>query len=143
MNFSETGFVQRNRALLGRLAEGFRHAGQPAQGLMIIEDVLMRSERDEEHVYRADQLRIKGELIMLEGAPGAAVASEHCFRQALESACRQGALSLELRATISLLRLWRDQRRVGDASDLLARVYGRFTEGFETADLQEAKRLLA
>ena len=140
---SETGFVQRNRALLGRLAEGFRRAGQPAQGLMTIEEVLTRSERDEEHAYRAEQLRIKGELIMLEGAPGAAVASEHRFRQALETACRQGALSLELRAAISLLRLRRDQHRVGDAGDLLARVYGRFTEGFEMADLQEAKRLLA
>ena len=89
----ETGFIQRNRELLGRLAEGFGHAGKAAQGLMVMEEEFMRSEHDEEHVYMAEQLRIKGELLMLEGAPGAAVASEHHFRQALASARRQGALS--------------------------------------------------
>ena len=140
---TETGFFQRNRALLGRLAEGFGRAGQPAQGLMTIDEVLTRSEHDEEHAYMAEHLRIKGELLMLEGAPGAAIASEHHFRQALETAYCQGALALELRAAISLLRLRRDQHRIGDAGDILARVYGRFTEGFEMADLQEAKRLLA
>ena len=138
----ETGFIQRSRELLGRLAEGFGHAGKAAQGLMVMEEEFMRSEHDEEHVYMAEQLRIKGELLMLEGAPGAAVASEHHFQQAIASARRQGALSWELRATTSLVRLWRDQHRVTEAGDLLARVYARFTEGFETADLQEAKRLL-
>ena len=79
---------------------------------------------------------------MLQGAPGAAVASEDHIRRALDLACRQGALSWELRAAMSLARLWRDQERVAEACELLALVYGRFTEGFATSDLEEAKSLL-
>ena len=67
--------------------------------------------------------------------------SDH-FRQALDWARQQGALSWELRAATSLARLWRDHHRGGEARDLLASVYGRFTEGFDTADLKRARRLL-
>jgi predicted ATPase len=84
-------------------------------------------------------LRIKGELVISEGA---AVAAEGCFLQALDRARRQGELSLELRAATGLARLWRDQRRVAAARELLAGVYGRFIEGFATADLREARSLL-
>ena len=138
----ETGFTERNQALLTRLAEGFGRAGQAAQGLMTVEEALTRSEHDEEHWYIAEQLRIKGELLMLQGAPDAAVASEDHIRRALDLACRQGALSWELRAAMSLARLWRDQERVAESRELLAPVYGRFTEGFATSDLEEAKSLL-
>jgi predicted ATPase/DNA-binding winged helix-turn-helix (wHTH) protein len=142
----ETGFSQRNRALLARLAEGFGRAEQAAQGLIVIEDALTRSDDDEEDGYMAEQLRIKGELLMLEGQPGI-VASEDHFRHALDLASRQGALSWELRAATSLTRLWRDQHRVAEARESLAReslaqVYSRFTEGFATEDLQTAKALL-
>ncbi len=138
----ETGFTERNQALLTRLAEGFGRAGQAAQGLMTVEEALTRSEHDEEHWYSAEQLRIKGELLMLQGAPGAAVASKDHFQRALDLACRQGALSWALRAAMSLARLWRDQQHVAEARELLARVYGRFAEGFATSDLQDAKSLL-
>jgi predicted ATPase len=86
-------------------------------------------------------LRLKGELLILQNESNAAVA-EDCFLRSLDWARRQGALSWELRTATSLARLRRDQGRRREAFDLLASVYGRFTEGFGTADLQSAKRLL-
>jgi predicted ATPase len=68
--------------------------------------------------------------------------AEACFQQALDIACRQQAKSLELRAAMSLSRVWQRQGRSGAARELLAPIYGWFTEGFDTADLQEAKALL-
>ena len=68
--------------------------------------------------------------------------TETCFRQAMNIACRQQAKSLELRAATSLSRLWQQQGKQAEARQLLAEVYGWFTEGFNTADLQEAKALL-
>jgi hypothetical protein len=84
----------------------------------------------------------KGELILLENASAAAgMAADH-FRQALDWARAQGALSWELRAAVSLARLWRGQGRSKDARELLAPVYDRLTEGFETADLEAARALI-
>ena len=102
----------------------------------------MRSERTEERWLIAELLRTKGELLLLQDAPGAAAAAEGQFRQTLDWARRQGALSWELRAATSLARLWRDQHRVTEARALLGPVYGRFAEGFATADLREARSLL-
>jgi predicted ATPase len=85
---------------------------------------------------------VKGELLLLQRAPGAATAAEDHFRQALDWARRQGALSFELRVATSLGRLLRDQGRPADALAPLQPVYDRFTEGFETADLKAAKALL-
>src|SRR5205823_2532044 len=90
----------------------------------------------------AELLRIKGELILSEGGPDAAEAAEDHFTQALDWARRQGALSWELRAATSLARLWRGQNRTKAAREILAPVYDRFTEGFETTDLNSAKLLL-
>ena len=75
-------------------------------------------------------------------AEGAELAAEACFQQALDVARRQEAKLLELRAAMSLARLWQQQGKRADAHALLAPVYGWFTEGFDTADLQEAKALL-
>jgi predicted ATPase/DNA-binding winged helix-turn-helix (wHTH) protein len=124
------------------MAEAFGRAGQSADGLAVIEEEIARAERTEERWAMAESLRVKGELLLLQGAPGAAAAAEDHFRQALDWARRQGALSWELRAATSLARLLRDRDRVDEARDLLASVYERFTEGFGTADLQSAKRLL-
>jgi predicted ATPase len=88
-------------------------------------------------------LRTKGELLLLGREPTAVATAEQCFHQALDVARRQGALAWELRAAMSLARLWRGQERVNQARKLLAPVYRRFTEGFETADLVAAKALLA
>ena len=84
----------------------------------------------------------QAELLLLQAADGAAAAAEDHFRQALDWARRQGALSWELRAATSLARLWYDQGRPTEAMALLQPVYDRFTEGFETADLKAAKALL-
>ncbi len=124
------------------MAEALGRAGQIADGLAAIEEAIVRSERTEERWVIAELLRIKGELLLLQGAPGAAAAAEDHFRQALDWARRQGALSWELRAATSLARLWRDQARRKEARELLAPVYGRFREGFETVDLKTAGALI-
>jgi len=88
-------------------------------------------------------LRTKGELHLLELLPNSVETAEKCFHRALDVAGDQSALFWELRAAMSLARLWRGQRRVNEARKLLGPVYRRFTEGFETADLMAAKALLA
>ena len=90
----------------------------------------------------AELLRIKGELLLAQGRPGAGVTTEDYFRQAVDWARRQGALSWELGAATSLARLLRDQDCSADATALLQPVYDRFIEGFDTADLKAAKALL-
>ena len=91
--------------------------------------------------WTAELYRLQGELLLT-------LASEHhaevetCFQQALEAARRQQAKSWELRAAMSLSRLWQRQGQCAEACELLAEVYGWFTEGFDTADLQEARALL-
>lgn len=103
---------------------------------------LERSERTEERWCLAELLRIKGDLVLLEGGCNAVAAAEGLFADSLAWARRQAVLSWELRTSISFARLQRDQGRRQEAHDLLASVYGRFTEGFETADLLAARQLL-
>ena len=129
-------------AFLALLARGLGLAGQVTQGLAVIDQALELSERHEERWSLPEVWRNKGELLVLEGSVGAAVAAEDCFRQALDWARRDGTLSYELRTAFSLGRLWRDQGRSAEARDLVASVYRRFTEGFETGDLRIAKRVL-
>jgi len=138
----ETGSVLRYGAFLGVLAEGLAAAGQAGAGRATVDEALALSERNEESWCVAELLRIKGELILLENAPHAAAAAEDHFWQALDWARRQGALSWELRAATSLARMWRGQGRGKEARELLAPVYQRFTEGFESIDLRIAKRFL-
>ena len=90
----------------------------------------------------SELLRIRGEIALLDTATGAAVVAEQDFMAALDWARRQRALSWELRSATSLARLRRDQGRIAEARNLLSRLYGRFTEGFATADLKAAKALL-
>jgi predicted ATPase len=89
----------------------------------------------------AEAYRLQGALLLRQAVPEVAQA-EACFQQALATARRQQARSYELRAAVSLSRLWQQQGKRVEAHDLLAPVYGWFTEGFDTADLQEAKALL-
>jgi predicted ATPase len=124
------------------MAEALAEAGQVSEGIGAIEEALAWTERTEERWIIGEFLRIKGELLLLQGVAGAAVAAEDHFRQALDWARRQGALSFELRAATSLARLLRDQGRSADALALLQPVYDRFTEGFDTADLKTARALL-
>ena len=87
-------------------------------------------------------LRLKGDLLLLQKGPAGAEMAPDLFRQALDEARQQGALSWELRAATSLARLLRDRGRRADATTCLQSVYERFTEGFDTADLIAAKQLL-
>jgi predicted ATPase len=134
------GTAPRLLAFLISAASG--HAGQIADGLPALEEAIIRSEHTEERWLMAELLRGSGELLLLRGEPEAVATAEDHFRQALDWARRQGALSWELRAATSLARLWHDQGRSVDATALLQPVYDRFTEGFGTADLQSAQALL-
>ncbi len=127
---------------LSNLAEAFGRAGQIADGLATTERAIQRSENIEERWVIAELLRVKGELVLLQGGSGAAAEAETHFRQALDWARRQGALSWELRTATSLARLTQSQGRSADAIALLQPVYDQFTEGFDTADLKAAKKLI-
>jgi predicted ATPase len=94
-----------------------------------------------EHNWDAETWRVRGELLLIGSAPDGREA-ESCFRRGLEVARRQEAKSFELRAATSLSRLWQRQGKPADARQLLGEIYGWFTEGFDTADLKEAKALL-
>ena len=136
------GFLQYYTPYLGSLAEALGADGQIVPGLAAIGEAIERAESTDEHWCLAELLRIKAELLLMQGAPGAAATAEDHFRQALDWARRQGALSWQLRAATSLAHLLRDRDRIGEARDLLAPIYERFTEGFGTADLQAGKKLL-
>jgi hypothetical protein len=122
--------------------EVLARTGQIGDGLIVVEAGIDLCERTEERWIFAELLRVKGELLLLQGGSTAAATAEDHFRQALDWARRQGALSWELRAATSFARLLRDQGRPADAMALLQPVYDRFTEGFETVDLQAAKALI-
>ncbi|MBI4641141.1 MAG: hypothetical protein HY731_10630, partial [Candidatus Tectomicrobia bacterium] len=130
---------------LAELGEVYGKGGQIEQGLAVINEALaMISNRD----YEAEMHRIKGDLLRRQKAKGKRQKAkieaevEACFHQAIEIARRQQAKSLELRAAMSMSRLWQRQGKKAEARKMLAEVYGWFTEGFDTADLKEAKELL-
>ena len=127
---------------LALLAGAHAIVGQTAEGLDAIAEALALVASTNERFYEAEIYRVKGELLLKHGGPDSAAEAESCFRQALDIARVQSAKSWELRAATSLARLWREQGRRTQAHDLLAPVYGWFTEGFDTADLKDAKALL-
>jgi DNA-binding SARP family transcriptional activator/tetratricopeptide (TPR) repeat protein len=136
---------------LGTLAEANLKAGITEEGLVKAAEGLAIVDRFGTHFYEAGQHRIKGELLLQraqadQGAENCLRDAERSFRQAIDIARQQDAKSLELRAAISLSRLWQahgSSRKRKEARQMLAGVYGWFTEGFDTADLTEAKALLA
>jgi predicted ATPase/DNA-binding winged helix-turn-helix (wHTH) protein len=135
-------FVQYHTAFLRALAGGFAAAGQAVRGLDAINEALAQSEPNGERWCVAELLRIKGDLVLLNGGRNAVAAAEDLFADSLAWGRRQALLSWELRTSIGLARLWCRQGRTQEAHDLLASVYSRFTEGFETADLLSAKKFL-
>ena len=126
---------------LALLAEGYDTLDQVEAGLNTLKEGLEVMERTGEHWWKAEVYRLQGALLLHQAPPDVAQA-ESCFHQALDIARSQQAKSLELRAATSLARLWQSQDKRQEAYDLLAPVYGWFTEGFDTADLQDAKTLL-
>jgi len=126
---------------LGLLAEAQGHGGHPDAGLAALVEARAALEATEVRFYAAELYRLQGTLLLRQAVPEAARA-EACLQQALAVARRQQAKSLELRAAMGLARLWQQQGKGQAASDLLAPIYGWFAEGFDTADLQDAKALL-
>jgi len=123
------------------LAEAAGHDGQVATGLRFLAEALTAFEASGRGDGLVEAYRLQGELLLQQTLPDA-TAAEACFQQALATARRQQAKSWELRAALSLSRLWQRQGKRTAARELLVKVYGWFTEGFDTADLQEAKALL-
>jgi predicted ATPase len=125
---------------LGLIADMSRAAGRADEGLAHVEKARALALSQDSQWCLAELHRIEGELRHARGEPPASVAP--CFENALAIAREQEALSWELRAATSLGRLRRAENRPDEAHDLLAGVYGRFTEGFDTADLKDARALL-
>jgi predicted ATPase len=121
------------------LARAYEIAGQIEEAVDLLDDSLQIVERTGERWFAAELNRNKGELLLRQGRTEAA---EELYRKALRIAHEQEAKLWELRAAVSLARLRRDQGRHAEARDLLAPVYGWFTEGFDTRDLKEAKAQL-
>jgi predicted ATPase len=124
--------------MLVLLAEVCEWTGQTEAGLGAINEALVAPG---ERFTEAERHRLKGQLLLRQAAADEAEA-EACFHQALAIARRQQAKSLELRAAMSLSRLWQQQGKQAEAHALLAPIYDWFTEGFDTTDLQEARALL-
>ena len=126
---------------LALLAEACGHTAQADEGLRLLAEALAVADHHAERWYEAELYRLKGELLLAQ-SPHQHTDAEACFQHALTIARRQQAKSWELRTATCLARLWQRQGKRAEAHALLAPVYGWFTEGFDTADLQEAKALL-
>jgi TOMM system kinase/cyclase fusion protein len=123
------------------LADVCGHLGHPEDGLQALAEAHTLVEQHDERYWEAEISRLRGVVLLRQTTPQHEEA-ETCLHQALAIARRQEAKSLELRAAMSLSRLWQQKGKRAEARDLLAPIYGWFTEGFDTADLQEAKALL-
>jgi len=139
--YRATGAEVDNPYFLALLAEAYGKVGQPEEGLTVLVEALAMVDSTGGRHWEAELHRQKGELLLMQKGQKAGEAEE-CFRQALDIARRQQAKSLELRAAMSLSRLWQQQGKQEEGHQLLAEIYGWFTEGFDTADLKEAKALL-
>jgi predicted ATPase len=139
--YHATGVAIRRPHFLALLAEAHGAMGQPETGLTLLTEALALVDITSERWYEAELYRLKGEFLLQLSSDNQREA-ETCFQQAITIAQNQQAKSWELRAATSLARLWQQQRKCQEAHDLLAPVYHWFTEGFDTADLIEAKALL-
>jgi predicted ATPase len=147
---------------LALLAEVYRKAGQAEEALSTLAEALEAAHKTGERFYEAELYRLKGELTLQQSRtslgqisgksrpvrrhrpliPDLQAEAEGCFLKAIDLARRQQAKSLELRAVMSLARLWQSPRKHHEARNMLIEIYGWFTEGFDTKDLREAKALL-
>src|SRR5208282_2918779 len=127
--------------ILGAIAEAYGKTGQPTEGLRLIAEALEAENEIGEAAHEPELHRIKGELLLIQEAANTAEA-ERCFRTAIEHSRRHDAMSWELRATTNLARLLDEHGKRDEARTMLAEIYNWFTEGFDTADLKDAKALL-
>jgi predicted ATPase len=123
------------------LAFGYLAAMQPAEGLRVVAKALEVGDKTGDAEAKSELYRLKGELLLM-GDPTATAPAETSFRAAIDTSREQHARFSELRATMSLARLLAKQGRRNKARAMLADIYGWFTEGFDTADLRDAKALL-
>ena len=145
-----TQAVQWRPYFLAFLAEGYGQTGAPDAGLRLLAEALVAVQHTDEHMWEAELHRLQGELLLQVQHQQPALADDLSHRAAVEAslhqalavARRQQAKSLELRAAMSLARFWQQQGKRAEAQALLAPVYSWFREGFDTADLQEARTLL-
>jgi predicted ATPase len=114
-------------------------AGLPGEGLSTLDEALTRVNQTDERYWEAELFRLQSELLFMQGRDAEAETSLH---KAIKVARRQQAKSWELRATVGLCHLWKQQGRTDEARQALSEAYGWFTEGFDTPDLQAAKSLL-
>ncbi|MEJ0026076.1 MAG: winged helix-turn-helix domain-containing protein [Rhizomicrobium sp.] len=132
------GTLRRFPGVVGRVAETMARAGRIADGLKIIDDGLLKGEAS---WCIPELLRAKGALVLLR-EPDAASVAEDIWRDSLAQARHRGAASWELRTATSVAQFWSARKRKAEAQDLLAPVYAKFTEGFDTGDLRAAKAVL-
>jgi tetratricopeptide (TPR) repeat protein len=142
-----TGAELRRACYLATLAVAYANVGKAEEGLTLLAKALDAIHENMEYVYEAELYRIKGQLVLQSHSLQSAVSdpqgeAEACFLKAIEIARKQQAKSLELRAAVSLARLWQQQGKQHEARNTLSEIYGWFTEGFDTKDLQEAEALL-
>jgi predicted ATPase len=123
------------------LAEAYAETGRLDEGLSTLTEALVAADEHENRAFEVEVHRLKGELLLRKDDPYAAQA-QGCFQRAIEIARKQSAKSLELRATTSLAWLLAKQGRRDEARAMLAEIYNWFTEGFDTADLIDARALL-
>jgi predicted ATPase len=139
--YRATGAELNQSYILALLAEVHGIMGQPEAGLTALAEALTLADTTGERWYESEIYRLKGELLLQQSSDNQAEA-ETCFHHALDIARNQQAKSLELRTASSLARLWQQQGKRQEAHDLLTPIYGWFTDGFDTADLKDAKALL-
>lgn len=161
--YQATGAELQTSRRLALLAEAYGQAGQAEEGLHVLAEALSIADKNGERYYEAERYRLKGELTLQSQTnlgqvktsqnqsavpnpqsltPSPQTEAEACFWKAIEVVRRQQAKSLELRAVMSLARLWQHQGKKEEARQMLAEIYHWFTEGFDTADLREAQALL-
>ena len=128
--------------VLGEYASGLHVSNRITEGLSVIDEALGLSERDNELWWLSELLRIKGELTLAKGGATAERDAERFLLRAFDVASQQKVLSLELRAAVGLAKLYRDEGRLTEARHRLTAVYGRFSEGFASEDLRQAKRII-
>jgi predicted ATPase len=126
----------------GMIAEVCGESGQLADGLAALREGLAKVNETGEQYYEAELHRLRGELLLLQHGASASAEADACFHRAFEIARKQEARSWELRAAMSLVRLWQGRERHADARRMLGEIYAGFTEGFDTEDLKDARKLL-
>jgi predicted ATPase len=139
--FRSTGSTPWMPARLPYLAKAYADLGQFDEASRYIGEAMTAVDRTKERWWEAEVHRVAGEIVLMSAEPDAAKAEAY-FERALAIARAQKARSWELRGTMSMARLWRNQGKRQQARDLLVPIYGWFTEGFDTLDLKEAKALL-